>query len=208
MAYIDLTQTFTKSMPVYPGDPISKLEQQAWLEKDGYNEYHLSTGMHVGTHIDAPLHMIENGAMIDQIPIDRLIGPGYLVDARNLSKIDSSVLNGEIPKSSILLVYTGWSQRFGESDYFEQYPVLTEDFADRVAELDLKAVGLDTPSPDREPFLVHKKLLSNNVLIIENLTDLDRLAHELTDRSRFNVMALPPKLAADAAPVRVVAVIL
>lgn len=48
-------------MPVYPGDPKPTLEQVAFIAKDTFNDHKLTTVMHVGTHIDAPLHMIANG---------------------------------------------------------------------------------------------------------------------------------------------------
>jgi len=53
-------------MPVYLGDPLPKLHQITTLEKDGYNDHELTSVMHVGTHMDAPLHMIQNGKTIEK----------------------------------------------------------------------------------------------------------------------------------------------
>ncbi len=61
MKYIDLTHTFKAKMPVFPGDAETKLEQVSFFDKDGYNSFRVDTGMHVGTHMDAPFHMLENG---------------------------------------------------------------------------------------------------------------------------------------------------
>ena len=61
-------------------------------------------------------------------------------------------------------------------------------------------VGMDTPSPDHAPYKVHKILLGNEILILENLTNLEQLLNK-----NFEVIALTPKLEADAAPARVVA---
>jgi len=63
---------------------------------------------------------------------------------------------------------------------------------------------MDTPSPDGPPFPVHKALLSEHILIIENLTNLDKLL----EVNRFRVLAVPLKLKADAAPARVIAEVL
>lgn len=60
---------------------------------------------------------------------------------------------------------------------------------------------MDTPSPDRVPYAVHRLLLASNILIMENLAHLD----QLLGVAQFEVFALPLKLHADAAPVRVVA---
>lgn len=61
MKIIDLTHSFTDKMPVYPGDPEPSLNKVADLNKEGYNDHLLKTVMHIGTHMDAPLHMIKNG---------------------------------------------------------------------------------------------------------------------------------------------------
>ena len=74
MHYVDLTRTYTSDMPVYPGDPKSELTQTAFLHESGYNDFTIRSGMHIGTHIDAPLHMIEDGKRISEYPIDRFIG--------------------------------------------------------------------------------------------------------------------------------------
>jgi kynurenine formamidase len=63
----------------------------------------------------------------------------------------------------------------------------------------VEILGLDTPSPDRPPFAIHKILLSHNILIIENLTNLQALS----EVSEFEVLAAPPKIRCEAAPVRV-----
>ena len=68
----------------------------------------------------------------------------------------------------------------------------------------MKIVGLDFPSPDRAPYQVHQILLSQSVLIIENLTNLDEIPRDTV----FEVIALPPPFEADGAPLRVVARIL
>ena len=67
----------------------------------------------------------------------------------------------------------------------------------------LDLVGMDTPSPDAPPFPVHKIFLGSEILIIENLTNLE----SLVDLKNFTVAALPAKFHADAAPVRVVAMV-
>jgi kynurenine formamidase len=62
-------------------------------------------------------------------------------------------------------------------------------------------IGLDSPSPDREPYTVHRILLEKEILIVENLASLEALEAVMG----FEVWALPTKYDADSAPVRVVA---
>jgi kynurenine formamidase len=205
MMLVDLTHTFTSDMPVYPGDPKATLEQVAFIDKDTYNDHKLSTLMHVGTHMDAPLHMIDNGKTMDEIPPENFFGQGILIDVRGKKEIDSSVLGGvTIRKDSLVLLYTGFGEKYRTDEYFKEYPEVKEDFAKQMVASQVRMVGMDMLGPDYDsPWVAHKILLGHDILIVENLTNLDQL---LTVKN-FDVIALPAKLKADAAPVRVVALI-
>lgn len=80
MTYIDVSHTFIDNMPVFPGDPATSLKQITSVETNGYTDHQLSTVMHVGTHMDAPLHMIEGGKYMDEFPPEKFVGPGVLVN--------------------------------------------------------------------------------------------------------------------------------
>ena len=202
MQPIDLTHRFTQDMPVYPGDPPVRLKQIARIGSDEYNMYCLCSGLHVGTHIDAPLHMIADGNFICDMPVTRFFGRGRLIDARGCSIIAPDLLQGaDISAGDIVLVLTGWYHRFGDDAYYNDFPEVVPEFAQELVRSGAGMVGLDTPSPDRSPFVVHKILLSAEVLIIENLANLDALL-EIED---FDIVALPAKLQSEAAPVRVIA---
>lgn len=205
MKIIDLTHSFTNEMPVYPGDPQPSLKQITTLDKEGYNDHLLNSVMHVGTHMDAPLHMINDGKKMNEIDPSTFFGKGVLLDVRSKPQVDDSVLEGvNIEKGSIVLIFTGFGEKYRHPSYYENYPTVTEDFAKRMVELQVKIVGMDILGPDQPPFLTHKILLGNEILIIENLTNLDKLLGV----KNFEVIALPAKLHADAAPVRVIAKII
>lgn len=206
MQIIDLSHTFTAAMPPFPGDPASELVQTASVAKDGYTDHRLTTLMHVGTHIDAPLHMIEGGAYMDELPIAQFFGPGIVLDARGKTIIDTDVLNGKIIEpESIVLLYTGRSSLYNTPAYDAGYPAITEAFAKELVKRDVKIIGMDMLNPDLEPtFPIHKILLAHPVLIIENMTNLE----SLLSVPKFNVVALPMKLHTEGAPVRVVATII
>ncbi|MCB1538181.1 MAG: cyclase family protein [Alphaproteobacteria bacterium] len=199
---VDLTHIFTGDMPVYPGDPCARLYQTMFVEKDGFSDHKVETCMHVGTHIDAPLHMIAGGARICDVPLAHCTGRGRLIDARGLSPvITAECLEGtDLRAGDVVLVYTGWSARFREDDYYKAYPMLDERFAHGLVKAGVAMVGLDTPSPDYDPFPVHKILLAAGILIAENLTNLSAL-----ENREFRVHAYPVKYEADAAPARIVA---
>ena len=202
MVYIDLTQTFTNSMPVFPGDFVSEFER---VSKDGIVDHKLTTGMHVGTHMDAPLHMVAGGKYLSDFPPEKFFGRAVLINAFGKISADVSLLsNINIKKDDIVLIYFGFGEKFRENVYYKNYPVLTEEFAKKLVELGVSVIGMDTPSPDTAPYSVHKILLSAEILIIENLTNLNRL----TNCKNFEIVALPIKLQTEAAPCRVVAKIL
>lgn len=204
MKYIDLTHTFVDNMPAYFGDPSTTLKQITTIEQNGYVDHELKTVMHVGTHMDAPLHMIDGGKYMDEIPLDCFTGSGILLDVRGINVIDTAVLSGvTLPKHGIVLLYTGLSDTYGTKEY-EKTPEITQDFAHAVVDAKIRIVGMDFLNPDiEESFPIHKILLSHKVLIIENLTNLGELAGE----KDFEVFAFPMKLHAEAAPVRVVAAV-
>lgn len=201
MNIVDLTHTFDSDMPAYPGDPKSTLVQATTIEKDGYTDHKLSTLMHVGTHMDAPLHMIPNGRRMDDMPLSQCFGPGVLIDAREKKTVDADLLHGiTIPKNAFVLVYTGYEEKWKTDDFFVGHPPITEAFAQKMVEANVHGVGMDMIGPDEPPYPTHKILLGNGIFIIENLTNLDKLLGK-----SFDVMAIPMKLHTDAAPVRVIA---
>jgi len=206
MNILDLSHAFTSHMPPFPGDPTSELVQTASVAKDGYTDHRLTTLMHVGTHIDAPLHMIEGGAYIDELPTEQFFGPGVVLDARGKTAIDVDLLNGKTIKSgSIVLLCTGRSKFYATPAYDTEYPKITEAFAKALVKRNVKIIGMDMLNPDVEPtFPIHKILLAHPVLIIENMTNLE----SLLSVPKFDVVALPMKLHTEGAPVRVVALIL
>ncbi len=83
MRIIDLTVTLSESTPVFPGDPKLEITEIGSVEKDNYLEHRLCLPTHIGTHIDAPAHIIRGGKRLSDYPISKFIGDGVLIDARN-----------------------------------------------------------------------------------------------------------------------------
>src|SRR5438045_3422386 len=107
MKVIDLTHTFDASMPVYPGDPHPQLSRIAEIGKEGFTDHELRTAMHVGTHMDAPLHMIEGGKYLSDISPEKFLGHGHLVDARGHDTLSVELIDSvSLKKIDILLFMT------------------------------------------------------------------------------------------------------
>ena len=67
---IDLTMELSYQTPVFPGSQPIKIQPVAVIKQDGWNETRMSLNSHVGTHIDAPYHMIDSGKTITEYPIE------------------------------------------------------------------------------------------------------------------------------------------
>jgi kynurenine formamidase len=195
--YLDLTREITDDLPVFPGDEQILIKHIKSLEMDGYNSYSIYSGNHIGTHIDTPMHMIDSNRFLSEYPIENFIGTALVVDIN--STPDEKINCGDNFK--FLLFKTGMDHLFGSQTYYDDYPTLPDYWVDFVIKHKIPFIGLDSPSPDHYPYNIHKRLMREGVLIIENLTKLDHLPME----KEFKLMALPLKVRCDGAPIRVVA---
>lgn len=202
--YIDLSQSIIHDMPIHPYDDKVSLYQDRFLDKDKYVNFRLEIGMHSGTHIDTPMHLTDRETYINEISLDRFIGRGVLLDVRNKRNINfEDYYHDMVQEDDIVLLYTGHSDKYGAEGYYADQPIVGMELANFFVKKKIKMLGMDLPSPDNYPFDIHKILLANNILIIENLTNLS----ELIDVKNFDVIAFPLKIRAEASMARVVACI-
>ena len=212
MKPIDLTLTISKSIPSFPGSPIPQFISWSNLKEDGYNLELLFLSSHTGTHLDAPFHFIKNGIKIDQIPLGRLMGKAILIKIRkpkNSPITKSDIIqfekkNGIIPDKSSIFFFTDWQKNLKKSNYFTENPGLALSASTYIAQKKTNLVGIDSPSIDLgkdESFTVHHILSKNNILIVENLTNLNKIKSK-----EFYFTILPLKLKdATGSPVRAIA---
>lgn len=198
MTYVDLSQTIGGSSPVYPGDCATNIAQTRFFEKDGYVIHEVETNLHVGTHVDMPMHLVRDSRFASAFPVDAFTGRAVLFDVRGLSEIDWQTQFERVAPSDIVLFYTGFDAYYGEEKYYTCHPVLTENLAKMLVRKQVKMVGIDTPSPDFAPFSVHQTLLTAGIFILENLTNL----HALLLAPEVELHAVPLKIEAEASIVR------
>jgi len=210
---IDLTLTISSTIPIFPGSPKPQFILWNTIKKDGYNLELLFLSSHTGTHLDAPYHFVKNGIKIHEIPLDRLIGTAILIKIKKIKnqKINKNDLilferkNGIIPENSSVIFYTGWQQNLRSDYYFINNPGLSESAAKYLISKKINLVGIDSPSIDlgqNKFFSVHKLLSKNNILIVENLSNLDKISTR-----KFDFIILPLKLKnATGSPVRALAI--
>ncbi len=196
---IDLSVLLNEATPVYPGDPPTKIEPAGVMDRDGFLDHHIRFGTHTGTHMDAPAHMLKDGKNLDDVPLEQFSGRGVYVRIEGEFRL-GVVQKADIREGDIVIFHTGMMEKYMEPGYFKDFPSITEDVANYLVSKKVRIVGVDMCSPDKPPFPVHKILLSNDILIIENLCNLERLAGK-----KFQVYAFPIKFEMHAAPERVVA---
>ena len=213
MKQTDLTLTISKSTPNFPGSPKLQFIPWSTLKEDGYNLELLFLSSHTGTHLDAPYHFAKNGAKIHQIPLDRLLGNGVLIKIKKgknqvITKNDLILFerkNGNIQKHSSIIFHTEWQKNLNSDSYFINNPGLSESAAKYLVSKEINLVGIDSPSIDlgtNRTFIAHKILAKNNILIVENLTNLNKISSK-----QFDFIILPLKLKdASGSPVRAIAI--
>lgn len=191
-------------MHVYPGDPtLEQTQVRAIKRGDAANLTHLSLGAHTGTHVDAPAHFIDGAPTLDQVPIDRMVGPAQVFDLRGLAAIDAAALRRhEIHDGDIVLFRTDNSERWAKAGFQKDFAYVTLDAAQYLVERGVKTIGMDYLSIEQfgsQDFAVHKLLLGKGVFVIEGL-DLREI-----EAGPYFLACLPLKLeGVDGAPARAV----
>lgn len=213
MRPLDLSLTITTSIPTFPGSPRPQFIRWADISKDGYNLELLFLSSHTGTHIDAPYHFVKDGLKIHQIPLARLTGKAILIKISKTSPNDaitkSDIIsfekdNGAIPENSSIFFFTSWQKNLKKDNYFTENPGLNASAAKYLASKKINLVGIDSPSIDighDASYKAHHILSKHNILIVENLTNLDKIPS-----LEFDFAILPLKLHnATGSPVRAIA---
>jgi arylformamidase len=146
MKLFDLSHLLNNQTTVYPGKDKPIFQPAALIDKDGYRETHLEFDSHLGTHIDAPAHMLPAGLTLDRMPVSAFSGKAFIITVpEGMKKIDQhylSVYADEIEGTEFILFKTGWSKYWKSQLYFEDFPTLTTDAVEWLLTFPLKASGL------------------------------------------------------------------
>lgn len=232
---IDLSHAFDAETIYWPTEEGFVLERgtEGVTDQGTYYAAHRFRGAeHGGTHVDAPIHFSAGRQTVDEIPLERLVGPAVVVDvsARCAADRDYRIgvadlrsfeeAHGRIPEGAIVLLRTGFGRFWPDRERYMgtdergpaavaklHFPGLHPEGARwLVEERHIAAVGLDTPSIDHGQstlFETHRTLFERNVPAFENLASLDALPPR-----GFTVIALPMKIrGGSGAPLRAIAIV-
>lgn len=197
----DLTrQPLGPRTPTYPGDPRFEATIYASYSESGYYARRICMPEHIGTHIDAPRHFDPKGNSVDELGLEKLVAPAIAVEARP----QGGVIEGEELEAA--LHSCGFAPPVLQGKWLllvTHGRPLGEAAAKLLLENRAKGLGVDTPSPDEEPYPVHYALLSNGVPILENLV----IPRELICRGFLLVAAPLPLEDGSGSPARVYAIL-
>jgi kynurenine formamidase len=223
---IDLTHDLLDGQPVFPGSVPFSLEPLSALS-DGSYMNSFSCGEHTGTHLDAPAHFGKGLPTVDEIAPVRLVSNGIMIDVRGRASSNPAYVltlpdllewekaNGKIPPRSLVILNTGWHQRWENADRYLnrdengvlRFPGFGVDAVKAlVKDRDINGLGIDTlsvdpggsPAPE-----AHKTLLQGGRYQVENLDNLD-----LLPARGFTVIVAPIKISrGSGAPARVFAIV-
>jgi arylformamidase len=207
MTIYDISLTISPTLPTWPGDPGLELAQFESIDKGSHtNCTSISTSVHLGTHVDAPHHFLNDGRTVEQLPLEVLTGPCYVVQLPDgVEAITSEVLDRvEIsPDMKRILFGTRNSHLWvkGEKEFQTDYVAITEDGAEWLVEHGVQLVGVDylsvAPYGDSGP--THEVLLKAGVVVVEGLN----LSNVM--RGFYDLYCLPLKIAgSDGAPARAI----
>jgi arylformamidase len=198
----DITPPVTEALAVWPGDTPPTREILLDLrEGDNLTLSTLKATVHLGAHADAPSHYGRGAPSIDEVPLDRYLGPCQVIRVRATpgKRFGREAIDGEIRAERVLLA-TG---TYPEPERFrEDFAALDPDLVDHLHERGVVLIGIDTPSVDlfeSKDLPTHTRMLAYGLVVLEGLV-LDAVPEGI-----YELVALPLRLVGfDASPVRAV----
>ncbi len=198
---VDLTHTLTKDFPFIPVKKLTypfELIPMATLKENGVAAYSWKIHEHLGTHIDAPNHFIENEKSVDQIELRNLIVPVVVIDieVKTLHNSDAELTvddiknfekeYGEIPDNACVMMYSGWEKRLRDSTFVgldfkhvKHYPGFSNDAIKfLLTNRNIAGIGVDVLSFDPgidENYTGHKTLFTAGKWGVECVANLNKI---------------------------------
>lgn len=206
--WMDATATLDpRRTPVYEGDAPMVFTFLTDMRKgDALTLSKYDMGAHSGTHLDAPMHFIKDGASVDAVALTHLVGPARVIDiADSVQAITAAVLEAAPWKGAERVLFRTRSSLRGWMDstkFHRDFAFIAPDAAEQLAAAKVQLVGIDYISAEqfgaKEP-LTHRTLLGAGIPVVEGL-DLQHIP-----AGDYDLVLLPMKVAAhDGAPARAI----
>ena len=200
MGLVDISRSVSPATAVWPGDQAVEWTWTTQLENDAsVNLGALCLSTHVGSHVDAPYHVDEEGGTTDDLPLSAFVGPARVVSAEGASSIRPAHVDGV---SEDRILFKTEASRLSDDEWPESITPVAPATIQCLGETGATLIGTDAPSVDP---LESTALPAHHALVDTGLVNLEGLCLENVSPGSYYLMALPLKISqADAAPVRAV----
>ena len=210
---IDLSYPLKPDMLVWPNSHRPVYEWKSRINSEGWNETYIRMSVHTGTHVDAPLHLIQDGNPLEELQLSHFWGIARLY--RMSDKPQNQEITLETVHSSgfcledagIFVMQTGIECYSETQDYNYKYPIPTIELLEWLTQKGMRTYMTDATSVDRANDLEmrnHKFLFEHGIPIVENLKYLSKLPVN----TNFTICAMPLLLhAREGSPCRAAAII-
>jgi arylformamidase len=204
-SWIDISVPLRSGMVHWPGDPAVAIERRLELERgEVMNLSAVSMSLHSGTHMDAPLHFLREGASLDEMPLEATVGPARVIEIRDPESIRPEHLAGRrIRRGERILFKTRNSRRcWWCEEFLEDFVHISKEAAQWLAQRRVRTLGIDYISVGgyhRDTVETHQILLGAGIWVIEGLNLAGVRA------GRYELVCLPLRvLRSDGAPARAI----
>jgi kynurenine formamidase len=215
---VDLTYDIHEGMLTFgaPWHPVVSITQLGRHDVEGRETRSITLGTHTGTQTDAPLHFVRGGKSIEQVPLEKCVGPVTIFDFSHLkeNEVVTKAMLLKLKFEKKVIFRFGWGKHWNTKKFYQNYPFFSEDAARYLVSKKIDLLGFDTCSPDDgrtklagdllgsvEDSPIHKIFLEAGVVLLEYVANLDTLK----DLKGWIIAALPLKIrGGDGAPARVI----
>lgn len=174
MKIINISQNIASEMVCYPGLSNFNSTWARTYEKDMIRLSEISMATHVGTHIEAPYHLLEDGSKLDESDLGVFYGKAEVID---LSFVEQKITKETVTKyinakADKILLKTKNSSLFNHDSFRRDYVYIDGDAARLLVKRNIHLIGFDYASVDKykdKHKKTHKILFSNNIVILENI---------------------------------------
>ena len=201
MALIDISREISPATAVWPGDQKVKWTWTRRLSEEdaSVNLGSIQLSTHVGTHVDAPYHVSDEGATSDELPLSVFVGTAQVIDVGTASRIRPEHVENQTAER---VLFKTEASSVAADQWPDSIAALAPETVRRLEAEGTVLIGTDAPSVDP---LDSTALSAHHALIDAGIVNLEGLSLENVHPGTYFLMALPLKLTGgDAAPVRAV----
>lgn len=207
MKLIDLSHPLVHGQAGFPGDPPLSVVAAKTIALHQCNVSRVTTGTHMGTHLDAMFHFVGDGRTLDQMPLEWFYGPARLLRipkraGEEITVTDLDPFEEFLQPEAKIILTTGWYRHYGAPTYYTEFPSLTLEAGRFLVSRNIRLLGMDLPTPSKHAYEIHHLFLAKDaeIVLVESLANLEALPDE------FIFIGFPLNFKGrDGSPIRAVA---